>query len=118
MNATQQADPPKRCEPHNEHDADKASPIFACALAIAEVRVDVDSAARLVDAIDAVVCERPCGDNGEPVFSANDAATIASLTNTVEQRLSEVKDALEKQFDALHGLANAETLQAVEQPTA
>lgn len=108
MNATQQAGLPKRHERCSEHNADKSSPLSACALAVAETRMDVDNALRLVGAIDAVVCERPRGDNGEPVFSASDASTIEHIANTIEQRLFAVKDALEKQFDALHGLADAE----------
>ena len=107
-NATQQADPPKRCEQHSEHDDDKPNPLSACALAIAEARVDVDSAARLVDAIEAVVSERPHEDGEEPVFSASDASTIEHIASTIGRRLCKVKDALEKQFDALHKLADAE----------
>ena len=95
-------------EPGADLGDDKPNPLSACALAIAGARVDVDSAARLVDAIDAVVSERPHEDGEEPVFSASEAETIEHLASTIEQRLCKVKDVLEKQFDALHGLANAE----------
>ena len=95
-------------EPIADLSGGNRGPLSACTLAVAEIRMDVDNALRLVGAIEAVVCERPHENNGEPVFSASDASTIEHIANTIEQRLFAVKDALEKQFDALHGLADAE----------